>query len=340
MIARDTATFIQGLPKAELHVHIEGTLEPEMMFALAARNGLALDFDSVEALRQAYEFTNLQSFLDIYYSGARVLRKAEDFEDLAWAYLEKAHAQNVRHVEIFFDPQTHTTRGISFGTVITGLCRALARGRKTLGLSASLIMCFLRHLSPEDALQTLFEAQPHWEHITAVGLDSSEAGYPPKLFTDVFARAREAGFSAVAHAGEEGPPEYIRQALTLLKAARIDHGVRCLEDDDLVRTLVRKRVPLTVCLLSNVKLKIFETIAHHNLIALLNRGLCVTINSDDPAYFGGYINENLMAVCEAFDLTCRDLGRLARNSFEAAFLEDDQRQLYLEEVDRYVRKFE
>jgi len=336
MIGPGTKTFIQGLPKAELHVHIEGTLEPEMMFALAARNGLSPDFDSVEALRQAYEFTNLQSFLDIYYAGARVLRKVADFEDLAWAYLEKAHAQNVRHAEIFFDPQTHTTRGVSFDTVITGLSRALVRGRETLGLSAHLIMCFLRHLSPDDALGTLAQAEPYGEHIIAVGLDSTEAGYPPRLFKAVFDRARELGFHLVAHAGEEGPPGYIRQALTLLKAVRIDHGVRCLEDDDLVQTLVREKVPLTVCPFSNVKLKVFDSLAQHNVKLLIDRGLCVTINSDDPAYFGGYINENFVAVCEVFDLTHRDLQKLARNSFEAAFLGEEQRRRYLNDVDRYV----
>ena len=340
MLGPNTKTFIQGLPKAELHVHIEGTLEPEMMFALAARNGLSLDFDSVEAVRQAYEFTNLQSFLDIYYAGARVLRKANDFEDLAWAYLEKAHAQNVRHAEIFFDPQTHTARGISFDTVITGLCRALARGRETLRLSTHLIMCFLRHLDPDDAFDTLSQAEPYGEHIIAVGLDSAEVGYPPSLFKAVFDRAREVGFQVVAHAGEEGPPGYIRQALTLLKAARIDHGVRCLEDNDLVQTLVRGRVPLTVCPFSNVKLKVFESLAHHNVKMLMDRGLCVTINSDDPAYFGGYINENFVAICDVFDLTCRDLQKLARNSFEAAFLEEDQRRLYMRQVDRYADTFQ
>ncbi len=339
MIALDIKTFIQGLPKAELHVHVEGTLEPEMMFALAARNRIPLDFDSVEALRQAYEFTNLQSFLDIYYAGARVLRKAKDFDDLAWAYLEKAHAQNVRHVEIFFDPQTHTTRGISFGTVMTGLCRALARARETLGLSAHLIMCFLRHLSPGDALQTLLQAQPYRKHITAVGLDSSEAGYPPKLFTDVFARAREGGFLTVAHAGEEGPPDYIRQALALLKVARTDHGVRCLEDEALVRDLRRKQVPLTVCPLSNVKLKVFESLARHNVKALIDSDLCVTINSDDPAYFGGYINENFLAICKAFGLTHQDLQRLSQNAFRAAFIGKDLRQHYLNELDRYARRY-
>jgi adenine deaminase len=336
MLAPALKTFIEGLPKAELHIHIEGSLEPELMFALAARNGLRLDFDSVAELRRAYTFADLQSFLDIYYEGARVLVQAEDYFDLAWAYLEKARAQNVRHAEIFFDPQTHTNRGIPFETILSGLDRALIRGREKLGLSTKLIMCFLRHLGPEAAMQTLACALPYREIITAVGLDSTEVGYPPELFTAVFDRARKAGFLTVAHAGEEGPAAYVEQALRLLKVARIDHGVRCLEDKDLVADLVRRQVPLTVCPLSNVKLGVFDNLSRHTVKALVDRGLCVTINSDDPAYFGGYINDNYMAVCEAFGLTRQDLKRFAQNSFKAAFIEEDIRQIYLDELDRYV----
>ena len=329
-------TFIQGLPKAELHIHIEGSLEPELMFKIAARNGLSLSFESVEALRQAYEFSNLQSFLDIYYEGARVLVHEEDFFDLAWAYIEKAHAQNVRHTEIFFDPQMHISRGVAFETVLSGLNRALAEGREKLGLSSKLIMCILRHLSAEDAMQTLSLALPHRSSIAGIGLDSSEAGHPPEIFTSVFDRAREAGFLTVAHAGEEGPPDYIRQALSQLKASRIDHGVRCIEDARLVEELVQKQVPLTVCPLSNVKLRVFGELSQHNVKKLFDLGLCVTINSDDPAYFGGYVNENYLAVCETFELDYNDLHRLAKNSFTASFAEEKVKQGYIDELDRYV----
>jgi len=311
--------FIAGLPKAELHLHIEGTLEPELMFELARRNGVALPFGSVDDVRRAYEFTDLQSFLDIYYRGADVLRTRDDFRDLALAYFRKASSQNVRHAEIFFDPQTHTHRGVPMETVIGGLQDAQLVAERELTLTSKLILCFLRHLSEDDALQTLDEALPFRDAFAAVGLDSSERGHPPAKFARVFARARDAGLDAVAHAGEEGPPEYIWQALDLLGARRIDHGVRCLEDPKLVARLAADEIPLTVCPLSNVKLRVFDTMRDHNLQELLDRGVKVTINSDDPAYFGGYIEENYVAAAEALGLTADELEEIARNSFEAAF---------------------
>ncbi len=320
------------LPKAELHIHLEGSLEPEMMFALAQRNGLALPYDSVEAVRAAYQFENLQSFLDLYYAGAQVLQTEQDFYDLTWAYLEKSAAQSVRHTEIFFDPQTHTDRGIPFPVVIDGISQALRDGRQRLGLSSGLILCFLRHLSDEAAMVTLEEALPYGEHFLAVGLDSSELGHPPSKFQAVFDRARAEGFLTVAHAGEEGPPQYIWEALKRLKVSRIDHGVRCVEDPALVDFLVDRQIPLTVCPLSNVKLGVFDTMAHHNLKHLLDLGLCVTVNSDDPAYFGGYMAENMSAITAALPLTDGDLITLAQNSFRAAFLSDDQRQAFLQAV--------
>ena len=320
------------LPKAELHIHIEGSLEPEMMFALAQRNGLSLPYDSVEAVRSAYQFENLQSFLDLYYAGAQVLQTEQDFYDLTWAYLEKSAAQSVRHTEIFFDPQTHTDRGIPFPVVIDGISQALRDGRQRLGLSSGLILCFLRHLSAEAAMVTLEEALPYGEHFLAVGLDSSELGHPPSKFQAVFDRAKAEGFLTVAHAGEEGPPQYIWEALKRLKVSRIDHGVRCVEDPALVDFLVDRQIPLTVCPLSNVKLGVFDTMAHHNLKHLLDLGLCVTVNSDDPAYFGGYMAENMSAITAALPLTDGDLITLAQNSFRAAFLSDDQRQAFLQAV--------
>lgn len=307
--------FIASLPKAELHVHIEGTLEPELMFELARRNRVSLRYPSVEALRRAYQFTDLQSFLDIYYEGAAVLRTEDDFREMAAAYFRKAASQNVRHAEIFFDPQTHTARGVPFETVIRGLRAAQEQAK----LTSKLILCFLRHLSEADAEKTLDEALPFKDWIVAVGLDSSERGNPPSKFARVFARARSEGFLTVAHAGEEGPPEYIREALDLLHVRRIDHGVRCLEDPKLVDRLVAEQIPLTVCPLSNVKLRVFESMRDHNLRKLLDRGLKVTINSDDPAYFGGYINENYLAATEALELTREEIERIAQNSFDAAF---------------------
>ncbi|MFQ5380592.1 MAG: adenosine deaminase [Dehalococcoidia bacterium] len=328
--------FIRGLPKAELHLHIEGTLEPETMFELARRNGVELRFASVEEVRAAYSFGDLQSFLDIYYEGMNVLREERDFFDLTRAYLERAAADGVRHTEIFFDPQAHTDRGIAFETLVTGIRRALDEGQRDLGISSRLILCFLRHLPEEAALATLEEALPHSHLLTAVGLDSSEVGHPPEDFVTVFAKAREAGLRVVAHAGEEGPPEYIRQALDLLKAERIDHGVRCEEDPELVERLIAEKVPLTVCPLSNVKLGVVDAVGRHNLRRLLSRGVRVTLNSDDPAYFGGYIGDNYIAAWRELDLSGEEIGRLARNSFEASFLDDDEKAARVREVDEYM----
>ncbi len=332
-------TFIDALPKAELHVHIEGTLEPELMFRLARRNRVRLRHGSVEKLRAAYRFDGLQSFLDIYYEGARVLIEERDFFDLTWAYLERMAAENVRHVEIFFDPQTHTERGVKFATVVAGLDAALARGRAELGISSRLILCFLRHLSAEAALRTLDEALPLKAAIAAVGLDSSELGHPPAKFAEVFARARREGFRTVAHAGEEGPPDYIWQAIDILQVSRIDHGVRCLEDPRLVARLAASRLPLTVCPLSNVCLGVFAHLAEHNLKQLLDFGLCVTVNSDDPAYFGGYLGENLFQAQAALGLSEDDVCRLVKNSFEASFLAASEKTARLHEVDTAAARF-
>lgn len=326
--------FVRDLPKAELHLHIEGTLEPELMFELARRNRVSLPYADVEAVRRAYVFDNLQSFLDIYYAGCAVLVTEQDFYDLTTAYLRRAVSQGVRHAEIFFDPQTHTDRGISFETVVTGIHRALEDGERGLGISSRLIMCFLRHLSGEAAVDTLEQASPFCGWITAVGLDSSEVGNPPSKFVAAFERAREMGLLAVAHAGEEGPPEYIWEALDSLGVRRIDHGVRCLEDPRLVDRLVEQEVPLTVCPLSNVKLRVFPTLAQHNLPELIRSGLLVTINSDDPAYFGGYVGDNLIAVANAFGLGVAEIKRLARHSFLASFLDDAEKERHMEEVDR------
>ena len=328
--------FIRDLPKAELHLHIEGTLEPELMFAIAKRNRVPLRFGSVDEVRRAYQFSNLQDFLDIYYEGAKVLLVERDFYDLTWAYLERAHADGVRHAEIFFDPQTHTDRGVAFETVVTGIHRALADAEHKLRMSSGLILCFLRHLSPEAADATLTQALPFREWIVAVGLDSSELDHPPREFRAVFDRARAAGFLTVAHAGEEGPPAYVWEALDLLKALRIDHGVRSLQDPKLIERLLAHHVPLTVCPLSNVKLRVFDTMAAHNLRQLLQLGLCVTINSDDPAYFGGYVAENYSAARDALGLTREEIVHLARNSFLASFLSPMEKRGRLEEIDRFV----
>jgi adenosine deaminase len=311
---------IASLPKAELHLHIEGTLEPEMMFSLASKNGIVLPFASVEALRRAYDFRDLQSFLDLYYQGAAVLQTREDFHAMAMAYFVRVAPQGVRHAEVFFDPQTHTSRGIAFETVIRGLRDAQEEAERTLGITSKLILCFLRHLDEDDAQRTLDEALPFRDWLVAVGLDSSERGHPPSKFRHVFARAREAGLLAVAHAGEEGPPEYITEALDVLGVRRIDHGVRCLEDEKLVDRLVAEQIPLTVCPLSNVRLRVVDTMRDHPLRRMLQRGLKVTINSDDPAYFGGYIGENYAAAAEALGLDDGELEQLAKNSFEASFL--------------------
>jgi len=335
-MAGDLATFARDLPKAELHLHIEGTLEPELMFELARRNGIRLPYTSVEEVRRAYVFSDLQSFLDIYYAGCRVLLREQDFYDLTRAYLTKAATQGVRHAEIFFDPQTHTDRGVPFESVITGIQRALQDGETRLGITSGLILCFLRHLSADAAMQTLSEALSYREWILAVGLDSSEVGHPPSEFRTVYDRAREAGLLAVAHAGEEGPPAYVWEALDILKARRIDHGVRCVEDERLVGRLIEEQIPLTVCPLSNVKLRVFPTLEQHNLKRLLDRGLLVTVNSDDPAYFGGYVGDNLQASAAALGLRRDQLLTLARNSFVASFLEDGPRRAYLAELDRFA----
>lgn len=325
--------FIRRAPKAELHLHIEGTLEPELMFALAERNKIPLRFKSVEEVRRAYQFTSLQSFLDIYYEGAKVLVQERDFSDLAKAYLERAAKQNVRHAEIFFDPQTHTERGIPMAVVVQGLTKALEAGKKSWGISSRLILCFLRHLSAQSAMEALEQALPHKSAIAAVGLDSSEMGHPPEKFKEVFARAGAEGFKAVAHAGEEGPPEYVWQALDTLKVSRIDHGVRCLEDPKLVARLARDRTPLTVCPLSNIKLRVFKNLKEHNLRELLGAGLCATINSDDPAYFGGYVLDNYLAIQEALALTKGEVIRLLKNGFQASFLRDEEKARFADEID-------
>ena len=312
--------LLRAMPKAELHIHIEGSLEPELIFKLAQRNGVALTYASVDALRAAYAFSDLQSFLDIYYAGASVLLHEQDFFDMASAYFERAAADGVVHAELFFDPQTHTDRGVPIAAVIEGLARACRDAQARFGISASLILCFLRHLSEEAAFATLVQALPHRQHFIGVGLDSSERGHPPEKFARVFARCRELGLQVVAHAGEEGPPAYIWNALDVLKVQRIDHGVRCLEDAALVQRLATERMPLTVCPLSNVKLCVCKTMADHPLPALLDAGLCATINSDDPAYFGGYINANFIAAFEALpQLGTAQAYALARNSFEASF---------------------
>ena len=331
--------FIQSLPKAELHLHIEGTLEPELMLALAARNGVALPYDSVEALRAAYDFGSLQDFLDLYYQGMSVLRGEQDFYDLTWAYLERAAADNVRHAEIFFDPQGHTGRGVAFATVIDGIHRALSDAEAKLGLTSRLILCFLRHLDEDSALATLEQALPHKDRIAGIGLDSSELGHPPEKFERAFARSRAEGFRVVAHAGEEGPADYVRGALDALKVERIDHGVRCLDDPALVERLVAARVPLTVCPLSNLRLCVVEEMAEHPLRRMMELGLFVTVNSDDPAYFGGYVNENYAAVQDGLGLDRDDLAALARNSFEASFLEPAAKRALVAEVDAVVGRF-
>lgn len=328
--------FVGGLPKAELHMHLEGSLEPELMFRLAERNGVTLRYGSVEEVREAHEFTDLQSFLDLYYEAMGVLRTEEDFRDLTRAYLERAAAENVRRAEVFFDPQAHTGRGVSYRVVLDGVAEALAAGERELGLSCGLILCFLRHLSPEEAMATLEEALPRADLLLGVGLDSSETGHPPGPFREVFRRARAEGLRAVAHAGEEGPPEYVRGALDDLGAERIDHGVRSVEDPDLVGRLAAEGVPLTVCPLSNVRLRGFERMEDHPLGRMLRAGLRVSVHSDDPAYFGGYVNRNLVAAAEALDLTRDDLLALARNSFASAFVGEGERERLLREVEEYA----
>ena len=337
--AARVADYLRGMPKAELHLHIEGSLEPEMIFALAQRNGVKLAYPSIESLRQAYRFTDLQSFLDIYYAGASVLLHERDFYDMAMAYFARAAADNVVHAELFFDPQTHTSRAVPMASVIDGLYRACADAQQRYGISASLILCFLRHLSEADAFDTLDQAKPHLAKLIGVGLDSSERGNPPEKFRKVFAASKALGLRLVAHAGEEGPPQYIRDALDLLVVERIDHGVQCLADDALVARLVAQQIALTVCPLSNVKLRVFDTLAQHNLATLLQRGLLATVNSDDPAYFGGYINENFVQTFAALGLSAKDGWQLANNSFAASFL-PQQRKLVLQgRLDAYTASF-
>ena len=331
--------LLRAMPKAELHIHIEGSLEPELIFALAARNGVTLPYASVEALRAAYAFTNLQSFLDIYYAGASVLLHEQDFYDMAWAYLERAAADHVVHTEMFFDPQTHTERGVGMQVVIDGLHRACVDAQSKLGVSAQLILCFLRHLSEEAALETLEQALPFRDKFIGVGLDSSEVGHPPEKFKNVFAQAGALGLHRVAHAGEEGPPAYIWSALDVLGVERIDHGVQSIHDAALMQRLARARVPLTVCPLSNQKLCVFPDLADHNIGALLDAGLCVTINSDDPAYFGGYMNENFVQTFAATGLTAQQAYQLAANSFEASFISESQRHRWMHELKVCFERF-
>ncbi|MCF4174941.1 adenosine deaminase [Vibrio sp. McD22-P3] len=331
--------FIQDLPKVELHLHIEGSLEPELLFKLAQRNGISLPYASPEALRTAYDFEDLQSFLDIYYQGANALITEQDFYDLTWAYLERCKADNVIHTEIFFDPQTHTERGIAFETVIKGIHRALQDGETTLGITSQIIMCFLRHLSEDSAIETLKQALPHKDLIVGVGLDSSEQGHPPEKFARVFKMAKEHGFLTVAHAGEEGPAQNIVDAIELLGVSRVDHGVRCVESDELVARLIETKMPLTVCPLSNIKLCVFDDMSQHNIVSLLRKGVAVTINSDDPAYFGGYMTDNFKAVSEAHDMTHQELAQLTINAIDASFIDESMKREYRSRVIDYVARF-
>jgi len=330
--------FIEGIPKAELHLHIEGTFEPELMFEIAHRNQVSIPFQSVEELKNAYNFNNLQEFLDIYYAGASVLLHEQDFYDLTWAYLTKVHEQNLIHTEIFFDPQTHTERGVSFDTVIHGIHKALEDGKKNLGISSQLIMCFLRHLDEESAFETLDQALPYKEWIAGVGLDSSEMGHPPSKFERVFSKAMDEGFITVAHAGEEGPAEYIWEAINILKVSRIDHGNRSLDDAQLINHIAQKQIPLTLCPLSNLELKVVENLKDHPLLQLMDAGVMVTINSDDPAYFGGYMNENYVRLASALNLSKRQITDLAINSFKSSFLSEIDKEKFINQIEQYYQK--
>ena len=331
--------LLRAMPKTELHMHIEGSLEPELIFALAKRNDVRLRYKSVEELRAAYAFTDLQSFLDIYYAGASVLQQPQDFYDMAWAYFQRAKADNVVHAEIFFDPQTHTARKVAMRTVISGLHRACVDAQTQLGISSSLILCFLRHLSEDEAFETFEEAFPFRDKFIGVGLDSSERGHPPEKFERVFKRAAQLGFKLVAHAGEEGPPAYMWSALDVLKVQRIDHGVQAIHDEALMARLAKERMPLTVCPLSNQKLCVFPDLAQHNLGQMLERGLCVMLNSDDPAYFGGYLNDNYVQTFAALGLTASHAYQLACNSFEASFVSPDQKALWRQQLDDCFAQF-
>ena len=324
--------LIKKIPKAELHLHIEGSLEPELMFELSERNKIEIPFKSIDEIRAAYNFNNLQSFLDIYYQGSNVLIEQQDFFDLTWAYMLKCEKENIVHAEIFFDPQAHTNRGIEFGLVINGIYKALLKAEKELGISSKIIMCFLRHLDEEEAFKTLDQALTYKNKIIGVGLDSSEEGNPPSKFERVFKQAMKEGFLTVAHAGEEGPAEYIWEALDLLKVKRIDHGVQCLKDKKLVQKLREEQIPLTVCPLSNVKLCVFEKLENHNLKKLLDKGLMVTVNSDDPAYFGGYINKNLIECQKVLNLSAEDVKKLVVNSFKSSFLDIDEKKKWIDQI--------
>ncbi len=328
--------FIEGIPKTELHLHIEGTFEPELMFEIAKRNQKKIPYDSVAALKNAYKFNNLQEFLDIYYAGANVLIEEQDFYDLTWAYLTKVNEQNVVHVEIFFDPQTHTDRGISFDTVIKGIRSALEDGKEKLGITYQLILSFLRHLDETSAFKTLDQALPYKDWISGVGLDSSEVGNPPSKFERVFEKSRKEGFLTVAHAGEEGPAAYIWEALELLKVTRIDHGNRCLEDDKLVKQLATSQIPLTLCPLSNLELKVVSDLKQHPIVKMMDQNLLVTVNSDDPAYFGGYMNENYLGLANALDLSKKQIADLVKNSFKASWLPDQEKEKRISEVEDYL----
>ncbi|MDN2665609.1 adenosine deaminase [Vibrio sp. 14N.309.X.WAT.E.F5] len=330
--------FIEGLPKVELHLHIEGSLEPELLFRLAQRNGIDLPYSSPEQLRRAYEFDDLQSFLDIYYQGADALRTEQDFYDLTWAYLERCKADNVIHTEIFFDPQTHTDRGIAFDTVINGIHRALEQGQKELGITSQIIACFLRHLSEESSIQTFADVLKHQDKIIGVGLDSSELGHPPEKFQRVFQQAKQAGFLTVAHAGEEGPAQNIVDAIEMLSVSRVDHGVQCMTDDALIAELIETKMPLTVCPLSNIKLRVFAVMEDHNIVDLLRKGVAVTINSDDPAYFGGYMSDNFNAVSQAHETTEQELAQFTLNAIEASFIEESLKQQYRDAVQAYLEQ--
>ncbi|WP_175392711.1 MULTISPECIES: adenosine deaminase [Aquimarina] len=329
--------FIEGIPKVELHLHIEGTFEPELMFKIAKRNNKEIKYSTVDELKSAYSFNNLQEFLDIYYAGANVLIEEQDFYDLTWAYLTKVHTQNLVHTEIFFDPQTHTDRGISFDTVIKGIYRALEDGKEKLGITYKLILSFLRHLDEASAFETLQQALPYKKWISGVGLDSSEVGNPPSKFERVFAKAKEEGFITVAHAGEEGPAEYIWEAINLLKVTRIDHGNRCLEDDRLVKQLASLQIPLTLCPLSNLELKVINDLKKYPLPEMMDKGLLVTINSDDPAYFGGYMNENYIGIAQALNLSKKQITELVKNSFKASWLSDKQKEEKIALVEAYFQ---
>lgn len=327
--------YVNRIPKAELHLHIEGTFEPELMFKIAQRNSIKIDFNSVEELRAAYDFNNLQEFLDIYYAGAKVLITEQDFYDLTWAYLERANEDNVIHTEIMFDPQTHTERGISFDTAINGIHSALKDAEKKFGITSKLIMSFLRHLPQEAAFETYESSFNHKDKIDLIGLDSSEVGNPPSIFNEIYNRAFHDGLKLTAHAGEEGPPEYVWEALDILKVNRIDHGNRSLEDEKLTKRIVDEQIALTVCPLSNLKLKVVDDLKNHPLKIMLDKGIKATVNSDDPAYFGGYINENFIQTAEALELSKKDIYRLVKNSFEASFTDDERKAEMLKQLDEF-----